>query len=225
VNDFPEVRFAHHWLPHYRGNAAQNEKPKSISPYLPDFQVSYPYARIPITYRPYPLLFHFAPKFAYGTGIALYNGGENYSIMKNLQKTLKGAAVALSIAFGLILITGTDASAQYRDNGGYNQRDNNRNDDRYDNQNSNRYRQVVQKGYQDGKQQAMRDARSRNNRNWNNNGYNGGYQNENRGYNSRNGGRSAYQSAYRAGFQRGYRETMQRLQSRNNNGRNGRRGY
>ena len=61
-----------------------------------------------------------------------------------LNKALRGFAILFAMAFGMVLVTGTDVSAQNRDYRDYrndrrddrynrDDRDNDRNDDRYDN--------------------------------------------------------------------------------------------
>lgn len=152
-------------------------------------------------------------------------------LMNNLLKTLKGSALALSLVFGFILLTGADASAQNRD------RDY-RNDDRYENDryrdNRNRrddddvdryngrdrngnqsVRYAMRKGYNEGFKQGMRDSR-RNRR-----GTSGGWNGDNGRNNSRNGD-YRMQQAYRDGYSRGYRDGVNRNRNINRGNSNGR---
>jgi hypothetical protein len=120
----------------------------------------------------------------------------------NLKNTIKGLALASAFTFGLILVSGTTASAQYGgyypNNGGYG-----RDNDRYRRNERKDYEKGYKQGYKDGKN----DARSRRGRYGNNNGRygNGGY------------GGGAYQQGYQRGYRDGY--DRNRRNGRNGNGR------
>jgi hypothetical protein len=130
----------------------------------------------------------------------LFARQEDFIIMSilNLRSTLKGLALASVFALGMIVVSGTSASAQYRQpgyhgNGGYNNagyygRDN----DRRRKEERKQYEKGYRHGYNDGKH----DARSRNGRYGNNRGgiFNGGY----------NRGGGAYERGYEQGYRDGY---------------------
>jgi hypothetical protein len=127
----------------------------------------------------------------------------------NLRNTLKGLAFASVFALGLILFSGTTASAQYGgyypNNGGYYGRDN----DRYRRNERKDYERGYKQGYKDGKNDA-RNRRGSYGRNGNNGRY-GGY-----GNNGRYGGYG--NNAYQAGYDRGYREGYDRNRRNRRNG-------
>ncbi len=148
-----------------------------------------------------------------------------YIFMNHIRGLLKGSAIALAFAMGLILFGGTNVSAQWRDNRQNDDRyERNRNNDRYDrNRNNDRYnrdrrddRKAFEKGFKAGMKQGLRDGRR--NRGWNNGGWNNGGWNNGGWNNSRGGG-----DAYNRGYQQGYREGISR--SRNNGRRGGIFGY
>jgi hypothetical protein len=111
----------------------------------------------------------------------------------NFRNTLKGLALASVFTFGLILVSSTNASAQYGgyypnypNNGGYG-----RDNDRYRRNERKDYERGYKQGYKDGKE----DARHRRGR---------------YGRNDRNGNGGYGYGAYQAGYQRGYRDGYDR---------------
>jgi hypothetical protein len=161
-----------------------------------------------------------------GTGFAHNLCGGSFKIMKNLKKVASGAAVAFALAFGFILMSSTNATAQYRDrdyrqDDRYNNQDRDRdydrdrrgdNDDRYngrDRRGNESLRFAYQKGYNDGLRQVMRDAR----RNRGGYGNYGGYGN-NGGWNNSRNGDWRYREAYQRGFSRGYQDGLNRNRRR-----------
>ena len=143
-------------------------------------------------------------------------------ITKNLKNRMTKAGLVLSAVFGLLLLTGVTANAQYRDdgygrnrgygnggygNGGYGNRG-------YGNGN---YEAARRFGFEDGQYTGSEDARR-------NQSYNperaGNYRKGTNGYNGR-GSKDAYKQAYRQAFIDGYNSTY----NRGGRGRYGNRGY
>ena len=132
---------------------------------------------------------------------------------------MKKAGVVLSAVFGLLLLTGVTANAQYR-NDDY-RRDQGR-DRGYGNggnrnggYNSGNFEAARRNGYQDGQYTGSEDSRR-------NQSFNpqraGNYKNATNGYNGR-GNKDAYKQAYRQAFIQGYENSY-----RGNRGRGGRYG-
>ena len=122
----------------------------------------------------------------------------------NLQNTIKGLAIASIFTLGLILFSGTTASAQY---GGYYP-----NNDRYGRDND-RYRRNerkdYEKGYKQGYKDGKNDARNRRGRYGNNRRY---------GNNDRYGNSGYGYGAYQSGYERGYRDGYDRNRRNRRNG-------
>ena len=135
----------------------------------------------------------------------------------NIKNLFKGFGLVSAMAFGVMLVSTTTASAQYGTYGGqygtYGQR---QQDDRYNGRDRNgnqSARFAYQRGYKEGLRQARQDAR-------NNNGGYGRYgsssvynRNGNYGRGNHNGwgNNSAWQQAYNDGYNRGYNDGMSRF--------------
>jgi hypothetical protein len=166
--------------------------------------------------------------------------------LNRIKKLISGSALVLATAFGLMLVSGTDANAQGRGQG---QRDNGRND-RYDDRYDDRYgrndgygddedryngrdrngnqsvRFAFQQGYRAGLKEGRQSARNGGYGNYGNgSGYgngNGNYGN-NGAYGNGNGNRNgwgnsgAWQQAYNAGVRLGYREAIDRTRNNRRN--------
>lgn len=142
--------------------------------------------------------------------------------LNNLPRKFKGIAVALSLIFGFILLSGVTVNAQYRDDGNY--RRNNRNNGYYNNGNNGLNQRARQQGFADGVRKGLEDAREGHN----NPTGTSEYKRATNGYNSYYGNKELYKQAYREGFLRGFNEGQSRYYNNRpyNNGRYGtRRGW
>lgn len=114
---------------------------------------------------------------------------------KNLQRTIKNTAAALTLAFGFLLLSNVTASAQYQ------------NDDYYRREQQ-RQRQEERRERRDDRRDRRDDRRDRDDNN-NNDGYygnnNGGYGNRGYGSNNRN-----YNNVYRIAQQNGYNDGLRK---------------
>ena len=147
---------------------------------------------------------------------------------------MSGSALVLATAFGLVLVSGTDANAQGRgrSNQGiyddrYGRNDRYDNDDRYNGRDRNG-NQSVRFAYQRGYQAGLREGRqnARNGGFGNRGNYGGAYGNGNGNYGNNgaygNGNRNgwgnsgAWQQAYNDGFRRGYQDAINRYRNSNN---------
>jgi hypothetical protein len=128
--------------------------------------------------------------------------------MNTIYNSLIKAAVAVSLAFGLIVIAGGVADAQYGGYGSYG---------RNGGYGNGIYQIAQQNGYNDGLRKGAEDAREGHN----NPTGTSDYRNATNGYNSRMGNKDAYREAYRQGFLQGFNEA----QSRAYNGGYGNGGY
>jgi len=147
------------------------------------------------------------PRFPSGTLIAIYVGRRFCKVMINtrLGNIIKGFALVTAMAFGLVIASSTNVSAQ--DYGYYN--------------NGQNYRQnAYQRGYREGYQQGMQAAR--NGYSYNNNygyinSYNHGY-GYNNGYSNYGYENSGWRQAFQNGFDRGYRDGYNRYRRNNRSG-------
>src|SRR5436190_3938821 len=173
----------------------------------------------------------FVEHFGRGTRFAVTSAGDSATMnTTKLNNTLKGLGLAFVMVLGVLVFSGTSASAQnrpYVNNDPYSQ--NQQDDDRYNGRDRNgnqSYRFAFNKGYKDGVKQGMRDARNRSRGNSDNNG---GYYGNTGGYSNNggvlgqifgqrnNGNNGNNDRAYKRGYEQGYREGLSRV--RNNNGR------
>jgi flagellar biosynthesis/type III secretory pathway protein FliH len=146
----------------------------------------------------------------------------------DIKKNLKRAGLLLSLAFGLLVLTGIDAKAQYnnrdRDNDDYynnqdrrdrrdRRRDRDRdNNDNYGNNNgyynngyNNYYRIAQQNGYQDGLNKGIEEAREGDRYNpQDTRPYKNGLNGYDRSFGNRDEYKRIYRQAFLQGFRRGY---------------------
>jgi len=157
------------------------------------------------------------------------------------SKKAGGYLLAFFLLFGIAMISGTTAQAQYpggwgqdrnrdRDDQYRRERDRRNRDDRYGRNGGsdpygrnggygNVYQIAQQQGYSDGLNTGASDAQRGQSFDPQRSHY---YRSANDGYNSRYGNRGQYQQAFRQAFLQGYREGYQRYgynRGRNNNGR------
>lgn len=132
----------------------------------------------------------------------LLNQGQRclVTIMKNIQNKLKKTGLFLSLAFGLLILSGVTANAQYRDDDNYDRdQRRERRDDRRDRQDDRRDRRNDRRDDRDD------NYYGNNNGNYNNNGYYGNNGNYNNGYGN-NTFRVAQQYGYQDGLSKGQEE-------------------
>jgi hypothetical protein len=139
---------------------------------------------------------------------------------KYLNRNIGGAILAVSLLFGIGLMSSTTVQAQWpwgrdRDYG----RDRRDRDDRYRRGGYYSYQIARDRGYQDGLSTGADDARRGQSYNPQRSHY---YRNATYGYDHNYGNREAYKQAYRDGFLRGYQDGFQRYGGRNRRWRNGR---
>lgn len=133
-------------------------------------------------------------------------------------RNIKAAALALSLIFGFILLSGTTANAQWRDND-RNDRRNDRRDDDWNRGNGGfnpAYRIAMENGARDGLSLGTRDARRHDRFDPQNTRE---YKQATSGYSSRFGSKEAYKQAYREGFMRAYRQAYEDERRRSGGGR------
>jgi hypothetical protein len=125
----------------------------------------------------------------------------------NTINKIKKIGILLSLIVGFMLITSTDVSAQYGNNG-YSRRDNRSYNGNYDYDAANVAQRI---GYQDGLKDG-RDAAREGDRYHPQNS--GDWQKGTNGYESRFGSKSAYKQAYRSAYVEGYNAGFQRDEGR-----------
>ena len=139
--------------------------------------------------------------------LRVYSGGRFCKVMNTtkLNNIIKGFALVTAMAFGMVIASSTNVSAQSY---GY-----------YNNSGRNQTQNAYQRGYREGYQQGMQAARngygynnSYNSR-YNNNGY--GYNN---GYSSYGYENSGWRQAFQNGYSRGYRDGYNRYRRNNRSG-------
>lgn len=128
----------------------------------------------------------------------------------NTLDKIKKVGLVLSLILGFIVISGTSAQAQWRDNNR-----NVRNDRYYGNSDTSRIAQ--QYGYRDGFRDGLDAAREGDRYHPQNSG---DWQKGTNGYEDRHGSKSLYKQSYRAAYIQGYQAGYNR-----NGNRNGNRGY
>lgn len=134
----------------------------------------------------------------------------------NSQGKIKKLGIVLSLVFGFLFLSSTDASAQYRDNDGYGRNDRYGNNRRSGNE---MYRVAQDYGYNDGLRSGAEDLRDRDRYNPENSSE---YRKATNGYDSYYRNKDEYKRAYRDAFLRGYDEGYNRYNNDNRNNRNNR---
>ena len=116
-----------------------------------------------------------------------------------LQRKITGFGMMLSMIFGLLILTVTDAQAQFRGN---------RQIFRVERGNNNNVNRIGRaQGYSDGLREGSNAARGRKRKSPYDEGK---FKKATNGYKSRFGNREAYKQSYRQGFLRGYDEAYRR---------------
>ncbi len=127
----------------------------------------------------------------------------------NTLDKIKKVGLVLSLILGFIVISGTSAQAQWRDN-------RNVRDDRYSGSRYDTSRIAQQYGYRDGLRDGLDAAREGDRYHPQNSG---DWQKGTNGYEDRYGSKGAYKQSYRAAYIQGYQAGY------NRNGNRGNRGY
>lgn len=146
----------------------------------------------------------------------------------SIKNSVKGIGLSLLMAVGLVAFSGTEASAQYRDQDDRQERREDRQerredrqdrrDDRGDRNRNDLYRVARENGFRDGRAEAREDRRDRDRDNPQRAAE---YRKATNGYYARLGNKNTYKEVYRQAFLQGYSS----VNNRNNRGNRNRNGY